>query len=110
MGDHFGPIWHISVNRDGTSPKLLWYIALVIIYKPTKFLVETHRVAGLAGPTGAVRARPAEPWARDLRTAGAVRVRHADHWGRVRATCGPQKPCARDMRTAGAMRVQPADH
>ena len=28
---------HISINIDGTSPKLLWQIALVIIYKPTRF-------------------------------------------------------------------------
>ena len=28
---------HISINIDGTSPKLSWYIALVIIYKPTRF-------------------------------------------------------------------------
>ena len=32
----------------------------MIIYKSTKFLVETHRGAGSAGPEGAVRARPAD--------------------------------------------------
>ena len=39
----------ISVSIDGTSPKLLWYIALVIIYKPTRFQVETHPGAGSVG-------------------------------------------------------------
>ena len=95
----------------------------MIIYKPTKFLVETHRGAGSAGPAGAVRARPADRWSRaratwgplepcprDLRTTGAVHVRHADHWGRVHATCGPQKPCARDLRNTRAVRTRHADH
>ena len=49
MGDYFGTIWYISVNIDGTSPKLLWQIALVIIYKPTKFWVETHQGTGSVG-------------------------------------------------------------
>ena len=71
MGNHFGTCPPISISIDGTSPKLLWYIALVIIYKPTKFLVETHRGAGSAGRQ--------EPCARDLRTAGAVHARPADH-------------------------------
>ena len=49
VGDHFGTIRHISINIDGTSPKLLWQIALVIIYKPTKFWVETHQGTGSVG-------------------------------------------------------------
>ena len=49
MGDHFGTIRYISINIDGTSPKLLWYIALVIIYKPTRFWVETHQETGSVG-------------------------------------------------------------
>ena len=121
VGDHFGTMRHISVTIDRTSPKLLWLIALVIIYKPTKFLVETHRGAGSAGPAGAKKhprgalknhpggalknhpggalknhpggCGPMEPCARDMRTTGAVRVRPTDHYSRVRATCKPQKPC-----------------
>ena len=49
VGDHFGTIQHISINIDGTSPKLLWQIALVVIYKPTRFQVETHPGAGSVG-------------------------------------------------------------
>ena len=49
VGDHFGTIQHISINIDGTSPKLLWKIALVIIYKPTRFWVETHQRTGSVG-------------------------------------------------------------
>ena len=49
VGDHFGTIQHISINIDGTSPKLLWYIALVTIYKPTRFQVKTHPGAGSVG-------------------------------------------------------------
>ena len=40
---------HISASIDGTSPKLSWYIVLVIIYKPTRFWVETHQGTGSAG-------------------------------------------------------------
>ena len=39
----------ISVSIDGTSPKLLWQIALVIIYKPTRLQVKTHPGAGPVG-------------------------------------------------------------
>ena len=39
----------ISISIDGTSPKLLWKIALVIIYKTTRFQVENHPGAGLVG-------------------------------------------------------------
>ena len=46
MGDHFGTMRHISVTIDRTSPKLLWQIALVMPYKPTKFHVETGQGAG----------------------------------------------------------------
>ena len=38
-----------SVSIDGTLPKLLWQIALVVMYKPTRFQVETHPGAGLVG-------------------------------------------------------------
>ena len=49
VGDHFGTIRHISINIDGTSPNLLWQIALVIIYKPTRFWVKTHQGTGSVG-------------------------------------------------------------
>ena len=49
VGDHFGTFPPISVSIDGTSPKLLWWIALVKLYKPTGFRVETHRGAGSVG-------------------------------------------------------------
>ena len=40
---------HISVNIDGTSPKLSWYIVLMMPYNHTKFRVETHQGAGSVG-------------------------------------------------------------
>ena len=46
VGDHFGTFPPISVSIDGTSPKLLWWIALVKLYKPTSFRVKTHQGAG----------------------------------------------------------------
>ena len=49
VGNHFGTIRHISINIDGTSPKLLWQIALVVIYKHTRFWVETHQGTGSVG-------------------------------------------------------------
>ena len=52
MGDHFGTIRHISVSMDETSPKLLWEIDLVKIYKPTRFWVETHQGTGSVGKKG----------------------------------------------------------
>ena len=61
MGDHFGSIRHISINIDGTSPKLLWYIDLVIIYKPTRFQVETHPGARVVG-TKKVLKIPKKSW------------------------------------------------
>ena len=33
---------HISINIDGTLPKLSWYIVLAMPYKHTKFWVKTH--------------------------------------------------------------------
>ena len=33
VGDHFGTIRHISVSIDGTSPTLLWWIALMMPYE-----------------------------------------------------------------------------
>ena len=49
MGDHFGTMRHISINIDGTSPKLLWYIALMMPYNYIKFRVKNHRGAGSVG-------------------------------------------------------------
>ena len=49
MGDHLGTCPPISVIIDGTSPKFLWWIALVKVYKPTKFWGETHQVVGSVG-------------------------------------------------------------
>ena len=49
VGDHFGTIRHISINIDGTSPKLSWYIVLTMPYKHTRFQVETHQGAGSVG-------------------------------------------------------------
>ena len=46
VGDHLGTCPPISVSIDGTSPKLLWWIALVKVYKPTKFRVKTHQGVG----------------------------------------------------------------
>ena len=40
---------HISVSIDGTSPKLSWYIVLMMPYNHTKFRVETHQGAGSVG-------------------------------------------------------------
>ena len=49
VGNHFGTMQHISVIIYGTLPKLLWWIALVKVYKPTKFRGETYQGAGSAG-------------------------------------------------------------
>ena len=49
MSDHLGTYPPISVSIDGTSPKLLCKIALVIIYKPTRFWVKTHQGTGSVG-------------------------------------------------------------
>ena len=49
MGDHLGTFPPISVSIDETSPKLLWWIALVKLYKPTSFWIKTHRGAGSVG-------------------------------------------------------------
>ena len=40
---------HISINTDGTSPKLSWYIVLMMPYNHTKFQVKTHQGAGSVG-------------------------------------------------------------
>ena len=40
---------HISISIDGTSPKFLWRIALLKVYKPTKFQGETYQGAGSVG-------------------------------------------------------------
>ena len=71
----------ISASIDGTSPKLLWQIALVIIYKPTRFWVETHqgnRVSGqksLENPEKVMKSCPSEAPGRALARTGAERDR-----------------------------------
>ena len=40
---------HISINIDGTSPRLSWYIVLMMPYNHTKFQVNTHQGAGSVG-------------------------------------------------------------
>ena len=40
---------HIIINIDGTSPKLSWYIVLMMPYNHTKFWVKTHQGAGSVG-------------------------------------------------------------
>ena len=47
--EHISDYLHISVSIDGTSPKLLWYIVLMMPYKHTKFRVKTHQGAGSVG-------------------------------------------------------------
>ena len=49
VGDHLATCSPSSVSIDRTSPKLVWQIALVIIYKPTRFQGETHQRAGSVG-------------------------------------------------------------
>ena len=39
----------ISISIDGTSPKLSWYIVLMMLYNHTKFWVKTHQGAGSVG-------------------------------------------------------------
>ena len=43
---------HISINLDGTSPKLSRYIVLMMPYNHTKFQVKTHQGAGSVGKKG----------------------------------------------------------
>ena len=43
---------HISINIDGISPKLSWYIVLMMPYNHTKFQVKPHQGAGSVGKTG----------------------------------------------------------
>ena len=40
---------HISISIDGTSPKLSWYIVLMMPYNHTNFQVKTHQGAGSVG-------------------------------------------------------------
>ena len=75
MGNHFGTIRHISINIDGTSPKFLWQIALVIIYKPTRFWVETHQ------GTGSVRKEVLKIPKKSERGPG---MSASEDWGRAR--------------------------
>ena len=49
MGDHLGTCPPISVSIDGTSPKFLWWIALLKVYKLTKFRGKTYQGAGSVG-------------------------------------------------------------
>ena len=39
----------ISIIIDGTSPKLSWYIVLMMPYDRTKFWVKTHQGVGSVG-------------------------------------------------------------
>ena len=49
VGDHLGTCPPISLIIDGTSPKFLWWIALVKVYKPTKVWGENHQGVGSVG-------------------------------------------------------------
>ena len=49
VGDHLGTCPPISVSIDGTLPNFLWWIALLKVYKPTKFRGETYQAAGSVG-------------------------------------------------------------
>ena len=49
QAEHISAYPHISVSIDGTSPKLSWYIVLMMPYKHTKFRVKTHQGAGSVG-------------------------------------------------------------
>ena len=81
MGDHFGTIRHISINIEGTTPKILWYIALVIIYKPTRFWVQNHQGTESVGkkvleiPKKVMKSCPSEAPGRALARTGAERGR-----------------------------------
>ena len=44
---------YISVIIDGTSPKLLWQIGLMMPYKHTKFQVKSRQGAGLVSKRNA---------------------------------------------------------
>ena len=39
----------MSINIDGTSPNLSWYMVLMMPDNHTKFWVETHQGAGSVG-------------------------------------------------------------
>ena len=78
MGDHLVTCPPISVSIDGTSPKLLWQIALVMIYKPTRFQVETHPGAGLVGKK--VLKIPKKSWKSEQGPGTSV----SEDWGRAR--------------------------
>ena len=47
--EHISAYPHISVSINGTSPKLSWYIVLMMPYNHTKFRVKTHQGAGSVG-------------------------------------------------------------
>ena len=47
--EHISAYPHISVSKDGTSPKLSGYIELTMRYKHTKFKVKTHQGVGSMG-------------------------------------------------------------
>ena len=49
VGDHLGTCPPISISIDGTSPKFLWWTALLKVYKPTKCWGKTYQGAGSAG-------------------------------------------------------------
>ena len=64
-------------GRDGTSPKLLWQIALVMMYKPTRFQVETHPGAGLVGKK--VLKIPKKSWKSEQASEDRGRARLYNH-------------------------------
>ena len=49
VGDHLGTMRQITVTIDRTSPKFLWWIALLKVYKPTKFRGENYQGTGSVG-------------------------------------------------------------
>ena len=51
---------YISVIIDETSPKLLWQIVLMMLYKHTKFQVESRQGAGLVSKRSTNRAKVAK--------------------------------------------------
>ena len=48
VGNHLETCPPISVSIDRTSPKFLWWIALLKVYRSTKFRGETYQGAGSA--------------------------------------------------------------
>ena len=72
---------HISVSIDGTSPKLLRHIALMMPNKHMKFQVDNHQRAGSVGkkslenPEKVMKSCPSEALGQALARTGAERGR-----------------------------------